>query len=367
MVMMRTTIIIVVATSSSNFVITTTTMMIITILFISSFSITSTTTLILVACCSRRRTNQFPKSHRSIFSSQRLSHHTQQLFFLAALNEIFRFLRLDFPELVLGLDKIPDQRARRAEDVQKVARLTAGADAVVVVAARGLVEVRHGHELRQQEQVAELLARQLLHAVGGGGLVLVHDVDVAEQVRAEVVADLQLADAAEVAHAHPQPLVEAVEVLHEPLLVVVDDLAVGVGGRELGVGVAHRQHDRRRDERRDMHLAALVLVAARALAHVELADLDLVGPAPVGREDDVRALDALAGGDLQLAADRLAAVVEHHQRRAVVGREDVADADASTRVLNAAIEVGGVVLERIVAVGIEVVVVLVTEMLSWMI
>lgn len=296
--------------------------------------------------------HQHSQSSRVVLfgSNQGRGHQTQHLLFLSFLRGFLRFRRFQRPERVLRFDQVLNERSRRAQDVEEVARLATGADAVVVVAARGLVEVGDRHELGEEEDVVELLAGELLDAVGGRRLVLVHDVDVAEQVRAHVVAHLQLAHAAEVRHAHPDLLVEAVEVLHEPLFVVVDDLAVRVGRDELGVGVAHGQHHGRRDGRHDVDLAALVLVAAGALAHVELADFDLVCPAAVLGEDDVRALDGLAGGNDELALDWLLLFVEGNDGAAVLGRNETSDTDTAAEVLlNTTVDILGVILKGAVS------------------
>lgn len=166
-------------------------------------------------------------------------------------------------------EELPPQLPPDQLHVHEIAVTASVAAVLLELAACGLAEVGDRREIG--DDGAAVVEPALERLQGGGGVVLLLelDVDVANHVVGEIVADVEALDLAELAELLKDILVEVLEVLLD--LARVDRLALGVdsGGDHVGPLVHVRQEQSRRDRRPVVEAGAAVTVAAGADLEVE--------------------------------------------------------------------------------------------------
>lgn len=173
------------------------------------------------------------------------------------------------PVAAIPPKELPPQIPPDQFDVHEIAVSASVAVVLLELAAGGLAEVGDRGEIGYDR--ATVVEPPLESLQGGGGVVLLLelDVDVADHVVREVVANVEALDLAELAELLEDVLVEVLEVLLD--LARVDRLALGVhsGGDHVRPLVHVGEKQRRRDRRSVMEAGAPVAVAARADLEVE--------------------------------------------------------------------------------------------------
>lgn len=175
----------------------------------------------------------------------------------------------DGPELVVS-EQLSSECTRWHLDVHEVAGAASGALVAVPVLALGLLEVGHGGELGHEHSSGVESALQFLERLRRLLLCRILDVNVPEQVVAQVVADHELLDASVRVQLFENVFVEIVEMLLQELLLVFDGVALWVEhGHCDGIGVHVRDEDGLREGRLVVVARALVAVTTRANLPIE--------------------------------------------------------------------------------------------------
>jgi hypothetical protein len=166
-------------------------------------------------------------------------------------------------------EEFPPQLPPNQLHVHEIAVPTSVAVVLFELPARSLAEIGDRREIGYNRPARVEPALQSLQ--GGGGLVLLLelDVDVADHVVGEIVADVEALHLAELVKLLEDVLVEGLEVLLD--LARVDGLALGVhaGGDHVRPLVHVGEEDRRRDRGPVVEARAPISVAARSNLEVE--------------------------------------------------------------------------------------------------
>lgn len=173
------------------------------------------------------------------------------------------------PVAAVPPEELPPQLSSNQLHVHEIAVSTSVAAVLLELAARGLAEVGDRREISYDGTAVVETALERLQSRGSVVLLLELDVDVADHVVGQVVADVEALDLAELAELLKDILVEVLEVLLD--FARVDRLALGVdsGGDHVRPLVHVRQEQRRRDRRPVVEAGATVTVAASPDLEVE--------------------------------------------------------------------------------------------------
>lgn len=170
---------------------------------------------------------------------------------------------------VIAAEEPPTEVSSDELDVHEVAIPAAVTAVLLKLPTRGLAEVGDGREI--SDDGAGVVEPSVERVKGLGGLVLLAelDVDVADHVVGEIVADIEALDLTELCELREDVLVEVLEVLLDLARVQGLPLRIHAGRDHVGALVHVRQQQRGRDAWPVVQPRAPVAVAAGADLEVE--------------------------------------------------------------------------------------------------